>query len=185
LRFAIRELRIDKNIVMKKHNGMRPQDLVILLKIIAKGEENWRMKDIAYELGISNSEVSESLNRSVMAGLIAGDKKRVMKTSLLEFLKYGLKYVYPQRPSAMVRGVATAHSAMPLSDIIQSDEIYVWPYAEGNERGFSIEPLHANVPKAVLEDNQLYELLALVDALRLGTAREQKLAIQELENHFQ
>ena len=163
---------------------MRPQDLVILLKVIAKGEEGWLMKDIAYELGISNSEVSESLNRSVIAGLIASDKKMVMKLALLEFLKFGLKYVYPQRPSGLVRGVVTAHSAAPLVNVIQSNEVYVWPYAEGKDRGFAIEPLHSNVPEAVLKDRLLHELLALVDAIRLGNVREQNIAIQELEKHF-
>ncbi|MDD7887921.1 hypothetical protein [Flavivirga sp. 57AJ16] len=169
---------------MKKHNGMRPQDLVILLKVIAKGDEDWIMKDIAYELRISNSEVSESFNRSVIAGLIASDKKMVMKLALLEFLKFGLKYVYPQRPGGLVRGVVTAHSAAPLVNIIQSDEVYVWPYAESNDRGFSIEPLHNNVPEAALKDKVLHELLALVDAIRLGNVREQKIAIGELEKHF-
>lgn len=169
---------------MKQHNGMRPQDLVILLKIIAKGEEGWLMKDIAHELGISNSEVSESLNRSVIARLISNDKKTVMKLALLEFLKYGLKYVYPQRPSGLVRGVVTAHSAAPLVDFIHSDEVYVWPYAKGKDRGFSIEPLYNNVPEAALKDRLLHELLALVDAIRIGNVREQKIAILELEKHF-
>lgn len=169
---------------MKKHNGMRPHDIVILLKIIAMGDKDWLMKDLASELYISNSEVSESLNRSVLAGLIAGDKKRVMKQALVEFITSGLKYVYPQQPSGLVRGIVTAHSAPPLSEIIRSDEVYVWPYAEGNQRGFSIEPLHPNVPKAVLNDTILHELLALVDAIRLGNVREQKLATVELEKHF-
>ena len=50
---------------MKKHSGMRPQDIVILLKIATYGDNNWYMKDIANDLFISPSEVSESLNRSV------------------------------------------------------------------------------------------------------------------------
>lgn len=170
---------------MKKHNGMRPQDLVVLLKIIAIGDENWMMKDLAYELGISNSEVSESLNRSVFAGLIASDKKRVMKSSLLEFIEFGLKYVYPQKPGPMVRGIETAHSAPPLSDIIQSNEVYVWPYAQGNLRGFAVEPLHNNVPEAVLRDSYLHQLLALIDSIRLGNVREQKSAMEELNRLFQ
>ena len=169
---------------MKKHNGMRPHDIVILLKIIAKGDKDWLMKDIANELYISNSEVSESLNRSVLAGLIASDKKRVMKQALMEFITSGLKYVFPQQPSGLVRGIVTGHSAPPLSSMIQSDELYVWPCAEGNMRGFSIEPLHPNVPKAVLKDHILYELLALVDAIRTGNIREQKMAITELKKHF-
>lgn len=68
-----------------------------------------------------------------------------MKSALLEFIKFGLKYVYPQKPGSMARGIETAHSAPPLSDIIQSNEVYVWLYAQGNHRGFAVEPLHNNV----------------------------------------
>ncbi len=170
---------------MKKHSGMRPHDIVILLKIIAKGKDSWYMKDLANELYISQSEVSESLNRSVMAGLIASDKKRIIKEALKEFIFYGIKYVYPQKPGAMIRGVATAHSAKPLINEIQSNQTFVWPYSQGNNRGFAVEPLHANVPKACLKDTVLYELLALVDAIRLGNVREQNLAIKELEVRIQ
>lgn len=170
---------------MKKHNGMRPHDIVVLLKIIAIGTENWLMKDIANKLYISPSEVSESLNRSVLAGLITNDKKRIFKSALIDFIIYGLKYVYPQKPGALVRGMKTAHSAPPLSFEIESTVDYVWPYAEGDSRGFSVEPLHSNVPEACLEDPILYELLALIDALRIGNTREQNIAINELRNRIQ
>lgn len=170
---------------MKKHNGMRPHDVVILLKIIAIDNENWMMKDIANKLHISSSEVSESLNRSVWAGLMTNDKRRIFKSALLDFITHGLKYVYPQKPGAMVRGIKTAHSAPPLSSEINSEQNYVWPYAEGDSRGFAIEPLHPNVPIACLEDHKLYELLALLDAIRIGNTREQNMAINELKNRIQ
>jgi predicted transcriptional regulator len=169
---------------MKKHSGMRPHDIVVLLKIAAKGESKWFMKDLANELGISASEVTESLNRSEQAGLISGKKHMLMKLALLDFLKYGLKYVYPQRPGAMVRGIPTSHSAPPLNKLIVSEEQYVWPYAEGKVRGQSIEPLHKSVPLASLKDKKLYELLALTDALRVGKARERNIAIEELEKRI-
>lgn len=159
---------------------MRPHDVVILLKIIAKGNEPWFNKDLANELHISQSEISESLNRSKIAGLVSGDKKQVFKLALLDFLTHGLRYVYPEQPSSLVRGVPTSHSAPPLNKVIQSEQDYVWPYALGSYRGFAIEPLHPNVPKACLEDAKLHELLALTDALRLGRARERNLAIDEL-----
>ncbi len=169
---------------MKKHSGMRPQDIVVLLKIAAIKNEQWYMKDLAYELVISASEVTESLNRSVLAGLLAADKKTLMRNVLLDFLIYGLKFVFPQKPGAMVRGMATAHSAFPLNQLITSDEKYVWTWAEGEERGFAVEPLHPNVPKACRKDSGLYELLALVDALRLGKIREKNLAIEELRKRL-
>lgn len=159
---------------------MRPHDIVILLKIAAKGSQNWLMKDLAIELGISASEVSESINRSVQAGLLAKDKKRLMRSALLEFLQYGLTYVFPQQPGALARGIPTAHSAPPLNKFIESNELYVWPSAKGNARGQAIEPLYSSVVTAIEKDKLLYELLALVDALRVGRVREKQLAMEEL-----
>ena len=139
---------------MKKHSGMRPHDIVVLLKIAAKKDVPWLMKDLANELGISGSEISESLHRSSLAGLITKDKQHLMKLSILDFLEHGLRYVYPQQPGAKSRGVPTAHAAAPLSEVILSDEAYVWPYGEGKVRGESIEPLHPKVPEACLKDSE-------------------------------
>jgi predicted transcriptional regulator len=169
---------------MKKHSGMRPHDIVILLKIASKKEQPWLMKDLAVELGISASEVSESLNRSAIAGLISKDKKRIMKLAILDFLQHGLRYVYPQIPGAKARGLPTAHAAPPLASEIASSEPYVWPYGEGTVRGESIEPLHPKVPEACLKDPLFYEYMALCDALRVGRAREKNLAIEELKKRL-
>lgn len=169
---------------MKLHKGMRPHDIVILLKIAAKGDQSWLMKDLAIELKISGSEVSESLHRSALAGLIAPDKTQLMVSSLLDFLEHGLKYVYPQHPGALTRGFPTAWSAPPLSGELMSEEQVVWPYAAGSVRGQAVEPLHPSVPLACEHDNKLYELLALTDALRLGRARERTMAVAELKKRL-
>ena len=169
---------------MKKHSGMRPHDVVVLLKIAAKDGSNWYMKDLSYELGISASEISESINRSVIAGLIFEDKKRLMKSALLDFLRFGLPYVYPQQPGPLVRGLPTAHSAEPLNNLIQSEDPYVWPFAKGKVRGQSIEPLHVNIPDACLKDKIFYEYMALCDALRVGKAREKNIASEELQKRL-
>lgn len=163
---------------------MRPHDIVILLKIASYGHENWLMKDLGHDLFISPSEISESLNRSVLSGLLSNNKKRLMRSNLLDFLIYGLKYVFPQKPGSVVRGVKTSHSALPLSDIMVSDEIYVWPYFEGNSKGFAVEPLHPNAPKACLNDPKLHQLLALTDAIRLGNKREFNIATEELKQRI-
>ena len=169
---------------MKKHSGMRPHDVAVLLKIAAKEGTDWFMKDLAYELGISASEISESINRSVIAGLIFEDKRRLMKSALLDFLRYGLPHVYPQKPGSLVRGLPTAHSAAPLNEIIQEVEPYVWPYAEGSVRGQAIEPLHVRVPEACLKDQVFYEYMVLCDAIRVGKVREKNIALEELEKRL-
>ncbi len=163
---------------------MKPQDIVILLKIIALNTDNWQQKPMAESLGMSQSEVSQSVARSQYSGLLYGNGKQVMKVALLEFLQYGLAYVFPQKPGSVVRGIATAHSALPLSELIDSTENYVWPYAKGNMRGQSIAPLYASVPEAALKDPKLFELLALTDALRVGRVREKALALEELKKRL-
>lgn len=164
--------------------NMRPQDVVILLKIIALGDKEWFHHSLANEIGISQSEVSQSLNRSMEAGLIDQSRKKVMRLALMEFLQFGIRYVFPQKPGALVRGVPTAHSAPPLKSLIISEENYVWPSGEGTVRGQAIEPLYPSVLYAIKNDEKLYEMLALVDALRVGRVREKELAKKELEKRI-
>ena len=80
---------------MKKHSGMRPHDIAILLKIASKGKEPWYMKDLAYELSISASEISESINRSIIAGLISSDKKTLKKTIPVRLFEIRSKICVP------------------------------------------------------------------------------------------
>lgn len=170
--------------MIQSKNNLKPQDVVILLKIIALQEKPWFHHTIANELGISQSEVSQSLNRSRYAGLIDEARKKVNKIAFTEFLLHGLAYAFPQQPGAIVRGVLTAHSAEPLSRIINASEKYVWPYAKGNDRGQAIEPLYSSIVEASLKDKDLYELLTMVDAIRVGRIREKEIAKKELQNRI-
>jgi hypothetical protein len=165
-------------------NNLKPQDVVILLKIIALGNDNWFHHTLALDLGMSQSEVTQSLNRSKYAGLLDTARKKVNRLAFTEFVLHGLSYVFPQQPGSIARGILTAHSAEPLNKIIHSNEKYVWPYAKGSERGQSIQPLFNTVVEASLKDHELYELLTLVDALRVGKVRERELAKKELEKRI-
>ena len=101
--------------------------------------------------------------------------------ALTEFLIFGLKYVFPAEPGAIAKGIPTAHSAIPIKEkIISSTESNVWANSNGNSRGQSIEPLYKTVPDAAMDDQAFYELIALVDTIRIGKAREVQIAIDEL-----
>lgn len=132
---------------------------------------------------MSASEVTESLNRSMIVGLLDSSRKRVMVQAFMDFLFFGLRYVYPTHPGPLVKGIPTSHSAPVLSKFFKADEKYVWADAEGPERGQAIEPLYPTVPKAVRIDAILYDLLALVDVFRVGKTREIKVA-RELMQKF-
>ena len=164
--------------------SMKPQDVVVLLKIIALNNDNWQQIPLAHSLKMSQSEVSQSVARSKYAGLLDDNGKKVMRQALYDFLQYGLAVVFPAKPGAVVRGIPTAHSTAPLNKEISSGEDYVWPFAKGNVRGHGITPLYATVPQAALDDEQLHALLALADALRVGKAREKNMAVQELKNRI-
>jgi hypothetical protein len=166
---------------MRKHSGMRPQDIVILLKIISKANARWQNKDLAYELSISQSEISDSLNRSLVAGLLNDPKKTVHKKSLLEFIEHGLQYVFPAIPGGLVNGIYTAHSHPFMKAQFNTEFEYVWPEPRGAFRGFSIEPLYKDAVKAIMLDEKLYRMLALIDVIRVGRVRERVVAIAELK----
>lgn len=163
---------------------MSPLDVVILLKLISLDDQPWNQKPLAEALFMSQSEISKSFARSRYAGLLDPSGKKVRKLALLDFLQSGIAVVFPQQPGAVVRGIPTAHSAAPLSEMIQSNEPYVWPSGKGTIRGQSIVPLYPSVVDAVQNDPKLYELLALVDALRVGRARERELAMAELQKRI-
>lgn len=163
---------------------MKPQDIVVLLKIISYGDKPWLQVPMAKELMIGQSEMSRSLSRLKFCCLIDDSGRKVRRLALMGFLESGIAYVFPQRPGSIVRGIATSHSASPLKEQIQSDESYVWPSAKGKLKGQAIQPLYKSVPEAAMNDTKLHEMLALVDAIRVGSAREKKLAVAELKKRI-
>jgi hypothetical protein len=75
---------------------------------------------------------------------------------------------------------------MALSGLImQPDEPPpVWPDPQGQVRGYEFSPLFSSVPHTCKADSKLYELLALVDAIRDGRARERQIAIKEIQSRI-
>ena len=171
---------------MRAKPGIKPQDVLILLKIVCWKDRAWQSVELARELGISPAEVSMALERARSVGFLDAEKRRVMKAPLIEFLLHAVKYVFPAEPGPLVRGIPTSHSAPPLAKRIVSDanDQYVWPHGEGEVRGQEIVPLYETAPDAARRDSKLYELLALIDALRVGRARERNIAAQEIEERL-
>ena len=60
-----------------------------------------------------------------------------------------------------------------------------WPWKKGTARGIAFHPLYPSVPEAAERNPALGELLALFDAVRGGSAREQALALVLLEGRLQ
>jgi hypothetical protein len=171
---------------MRKFNGLRPQDVALLLKLVAHPSQAWLGKDLAQSLYLSASEVSEALARCRFSRLLAADPHTltVHRQALLDFLCYGLPYAFAVHPGAPARGLATGASAPALQPTFSPEPAYVWPGPVGSQWGVAIEPLYRQAPAAAAHDADLYALLALIDALRLGRPREVKLARQLLEQQL-
>lgn len=170
---------------MKEHKGMRPQDIVILLKLAIESEDGTRIKDLSSKLFISASEISESLNRSSIAGLLLHDSRAVNKDPFLKFLEHGLQYVFPAQLGPVMKGIFTAHSESSLYLSFSSEEKLVWADEIGKERGPSILPLYPTVIKAVKKDRLLYKLLALCDIIRIGNPSDKNKAVWHLRETLQ
>lgn len=160
---------------------LKPIDLLVGLKILTS-KEDWTQMGLAAELCLSSSQVNSAIKQLIEANLftLRQGKAIPIYAALKEFILYGVSYCFPARTGELTVGVPTAYAAEPLSREISlgDDPIPIWPYAQGKSRGLGLEPLHKNVPKALSEfpDPNLHEILVLLDALRIGRAREKKIA---------
>lgn len=179
--------------------SLHPQDVVVVLKLVANRDttKRWSYADLGKDLFMSGSQVFRSVARAEAAHLLSAPtlpstpqmKEALPMTwmfpnnsNLKEFLIHGAKYSFPVDRGGLTRGTPTAEATAPLNQILTQDFPLppVWPNPAGLLRGIAFSPLYKNVPQAALRDPKLYELLALVDAIREGRAREREIAIREL-----
>lgn len=165
-------------------SALLPQDVVVLAKLLSYAGHRPSLARMAADLLLSGSQVHAALNRLAAARLVfKGARNSQPNTSAAEeFLVHGVKYMLPAIRGGVTRGMLTSYAAPPLDSQISSGPDFppVWPFAMGEHRGVSLEPLYKTVPMAARADPRLYELLALLDALREGRARERSRAEREI-----
>ncbi len=164
---------------------LKPQELLLLFKVAAHPQRTWTYAALAESLFISPGGAHASVKRARIAGLVVAGEGHAwapIRTALLEFAVHGARYAFPAISGAVKRGVPTSYGVEPLASLINSTpgNVPVWPHPEGRMRGPSLTPIYRTAPLAALADPQLHELLALLDALRIGRARERELAEQHL-----
>ena len=162
---------------------LKPQDLLIVLKMLASGRDSaWTYNGLAVELGMSPSEVHAGVKRAIRAGLArAGDggcPARPVTRAVEEFVFYGVPHVFVPDQGGETRGIPTAWAAPRLREKLVTGNAPppVWPHPEGTSRGYEFSPLYRAAPEAALRDEPLYNLLTLLDVLRMGRAREVSMA---------
>ncbi|MBP8805723.1 MAG: hypothetical protein KBG48_10505 [Kofleriaceae bacterium] len=162
---------------------LKPLDVVLAAMAATLEPAPWTIAAMADALGVSGSQVFLAAQRAGAVGFLFSERAgrrvlyRVHRAALVEFLTHGIRYVFVPERGRLTRGVATSHAAPILADHFRAaDAALVWPHPHGTARGESFEPLHRCVPAAALRHARFYDVMALIDALRAGRARDRAIA---------
>lgn len=153
---------------------LRPHDVAVALQLaLAPGMS---FPDLSSHTGLSLGECHNAVKRLEKARLVSPSRRGAVVPSLYEFIVSGVPYAFPGELGPDIMGVPTAHSAPPLAEHFHTSDVIVWPSIRGLERGLSLVPLAPRAADFVETNLPLYSMLTLIDALRVGRARERNLA---------
>ncbi len=157
---------------------IKPQDIFVGLDLCRGEQGRGTYAERGERLSMSASEVHAAVGRLGQARLLDPESKSVRRKSFMEFLEHGVPYVFAVHTGEVTRGIPTAWAAPVLANqIVQGGSLPpVWADPNGKTEGVSLRPLYRSVPKASRANPDLYDLLALVDALRIGRVREREIA---------
>ena len=166
---------------------LKPQDTLLVLKYWSLKQSGLEasVRGIADSIGVSASEVSKGAKRLVASHLLVERSGGVFAESsaLLEWLSYGIRYAYPPESIGYGRGMATSWNCPVLkSEMVPPTPPLVWPTSGGNTEGVLIKPFHESIPFAASQDENLYRVLSLLEAIRGGKPRELTIARKILPN---
>jgi hypothetical protein len=161
---------------------LRPLDVAVAIRLAQTPGATFEA--LGRDLFMSTSTAHEAVKRLEAAQLVVRGSRRVNRLALREFLEHGVRYAFPATVAAQVQGVPTAHSGPPLAAQIVAVDPVVWPAAHGPVRGAGVTPLLARAAELPEHCPELYEALTLVDALRVGRARERTLASAALRERL-
>lgn len=161
---------------------LRPHDVCVALQLVLSPEADFR--SLASNVGLSLGETHNATKRLQAAQLVLSHRRAANRPRLLEFVLAGVPYAFPGELGPETLGVFTAHSGPALRDEILAEDAVVWPSASGTERGAALAPLCPRAAELPEKNARLYRWLTAIDALRVGRARERKLAREILEDEL-
>jgi hypothetical protein len=169
--------------------NLRPQDVLVACKIFSLGlhRGDCTYAGLGEDLGISSSTAHESVERCRSSQLLPPSGWKVSIRYLRDLLLVAVPRVFYVRRGSICEGLPTGVFASPLVGKFKCPEgalPFVWVElmtleggdATSQSRGEGIAPLYPTVPLAAREDSVVYELLALVDVMRLGNAADREIA---------
>lgn len=168
--------------------SLKPQDLAMAFKLVCLAGQKLPYAALGQAMHLSQFEAHACMTRLSGARLLSevNDAPTLVMAAFRPMVLSGAAYFFPAVRGEITMGFPTAYGVEPLkSRVLFTDDMPpVWPHADGPVRGAALLPLYPNLPLAAAEDQALYELLALFDALRMGQAREREIARTLIEERL-
>ncbi len=165
---------------------LRPADIAVLLSLRLHPLDSYAA--MAERLGISKSSAHGGVRRLIRNRLAHPSKRSMAVVAdgpAVDFLSYGVPYAFAPDVIPRARGVPTGLKALSQEGMAHTNATaMVWPSKLGNTEGLGVNPLVPAAPDIRHRDPDLYAFLALLDALRLGDARERDLARKMIRERF-
>lgn len=165
--------------------SLRPFDIAVALRLVLVPED--RYEPLALALATSTSAVHRSVARLQHAGICGPGSRTVVDSALHEFLVHGARYAFPAVRGPERVGLPTASAHPELAVLQNADEpavTLVWPMEGGPARGETLVPLFSGITKVATRDPRIHKMLACVDALRIGNARQRSHAADLLRSQL-
>lgn len=147
--------------------------------LIERAEGHWSPAQVRRQLDIPKATLSKALERLREAGIV---REAFINRAVLAGLLPLLPSLVPARPHSevLVPGLRTGVAAPGFQGHIRAEPALVWQLDGGPDLGLAIPPLHPRIPARVHErqDPAHYGLLAFLDAIRGGRAREVAYGVQ-------
>ncbi len=159
---------------------LQPRDIVIALQLAHAGDA-WTVRSLGDPIGVAPGSIHRGLERLASVGVYEPRGRSLNAAVLDELIRHGLRFVLGGGLGAETRGVPTAWGVAPLRERVSvSAPAPVWPSPRGTERGPALTPIVDNAVALLDSAPKVATDLALVDAIRIGAARDRRLAMDLL-----
>ena len=168
----------------RSSSSLHPQDVLVACKMysLKLADDDWTYSDLGEAVGISGGEAHNAVDRCRRSSII-GASGAIVRKNLRDLLAVAAPRIFYASRGGLSRGMPTGIWAPPLLGKFERVGTLptTWPCETGTcERGESVDPIYPSAPIAA-RDPLVYELLALVDVIRVGGASDRNRAVELID----
>lgn len=173
---------------MSKVESLKPQDVLVACKLHSLGRGKrleFTYANFSESVGLAPSEVHASVGRCRCAQLLSASGDVVLNLSAFRDLLVDAvpRIFYPVRGGLQDGMPTSVHAPVLWSKLGKPAGTIpvVWP-GSGGTRGESLQPIYSSAPVACRSDECVYEVLALLDVIRIGAPADKRRAVDAVDH---